>query len=277
MTTTADAPQVDAPSGSEPRDFICNVVPSKEIERDWQFSDSVESGVLGAVAAAPASVDLRAPWWTINNQESTGSCVGWATADGLVRYHLVKAGRLDENAMLSPRYVWMASKETDAITGRPETFIEQAGTTLKAAVDVVRRYGAALQTDLPFHIATNMFAGNENAFYAGCAQRRIASYFNLDRNLDNWKTWLATQGPILAALQVDASWDAATANAGRIDAFQPSTVRGGHAICIVGYDADGRFIVRNSWGTGWGDDGFGYPSPDYITAAFFDESYGITV
>jgi C1A family cysteine protease len=41
--------------------------------------------------------------------------------------------------------------------------------------------------------------------------------------------------------------------------------------------ASGRFIVRNSWGTGWGDDGFGYVTPAYIAAGFFDESYGISV
>ena len=54
-------------------------------------------------------------------------------------------------------------------------------------------------------------------------------------------------------------------------------MRGGHAVCIVGYRSDGRFIVRNSWGTGWGDHGFGYLAPSYISAAFFDESYGITL
>jgi hypothetical protein len=59
--------------------FICNVEPSKATENDWQFSDSVTSGALGLVSAIPPSVDLRAPWWTINTQESTGSCVGWAT------------------------------------------------------------------------------------------------------------------------------------------------------------------------------------------------------
>src|SRR5215813_15411316 len=41
--------------------------------------------------------------------------------------------------------------------------------------------------------------------------------------------------------------------------------------------ANGRFIIRNSWGTGWGDHGFAYASPAYITAGFFDESYGVTV
>jgi len=54
-------------------------------------------------------------------------------------------------------------------------------------------------------------------------------------------------------------------------------VRGGHAVALVGYRADGRFIVRNSWGTSWGDHGFAYPSETYINAAFYTESYGVTL
>ena len=33
------------------------------------------------------------------------------------------------------------------------------------------------------------------------------------------------------------------------------TFQGGHAIAIVGYDEEG-FIIRNSWGSGYGDDGY---------------------
>ena len=257
--------------------FICNVIPSKGTDNDWQLVDSIAAGSIGAPAALPKSVDLHTSWWAINNQENTGSCVGWATADGVVRYQMVKAGRITQKQLLSPRHVWMASKETDTITTRPESFIEGAGTTLKAAVDVARKHGVALMDDLPFHIQTKMFTGNENTFYASCAQRKVAAYFNLHRNLTSWKTWLAGNGPILAAFNVDSSWDNAAANGGKIDTFHPDTVRGGHAICIVGYRADGRFIVRNSWGTGWGVNGFGYLHPDYIAAAFFDESYGVTL
>ena len=264
-------------SRDEMEQFICNVKPSKATENDWQFGDSVTSGALGLVAAIPPSVDLRAPWWTINSQESTGSCVGWATADGLVRYHMVMAGRITPDQLLSPRHIWMASKETDVITTRPETFLERAGTTLKAAVDVARKQGVALMTDLPFHLQTNMYLGAENTFYASCAQRRVSAYFNLKKKLTEWKEWLASNGPILAALNVDSSWDDAASNDGRVDTFRPDTVRGGHAICVVGYRTDGRFIVRNSWGTAWGDQGFGYLHPDYIQSAFYNESYGVTL
>ena len=256
---------------------ILNVEPSKGTETDWTFHDSVSGGAIRAVAAPPASVDLRKSWWAINDQEDTGSCVGWATADGVVRYHMVKANRLRRNELLSPRFVWMASKETDEYTTRADTFLEAAGTSLKAAMDVVRKFGAVREPLLPFHIGTKMHVGPENAFYSEAAQRKIAAYFNLQRNLAQWKTWLATNGPILAALSVDQTWENATATGGNIDVFMPNTVRGGHAIAIVGYLASGRFIVRNSWGTGWGDRGFGYVTPAYIAAAFFDESYGVTL
>src|SRR6185503_6927028 len=79
---------------------ICNLEPSKGTETDWSFLDSVAGGALTAVAAPPSSVDLRAAWWAINDQEDTGSCVGWATADGIVRYHMVNAGKLTKTALL---------------------------------------------------------------------------------------------------------------------------------------------------------------------------------
>ncbi len=263
------------PAASKQR--ICNLVPSKDTEGDWQFETAVASGALGAVAALPSKVDLRKTWWKVGDQEDTGSCVGWATAEGVVRYHMVTAGKLGQSEPLSPRFVWMASKETDESTTLPETFIEGAGTSLKAAMDIARKRGVVTNKLLPFHVATKMYTGDEDAFFAQAAQRKISAYFNLRRDLAKWKSWLASHGPIMAGIAVDATWDNATATKGNLDVFQPNTVRGGHAITVVGYLANGRFIIRNSWGTGWGDKGFGYASPEYIAAAFFDESYGVTV
>ena len=256
---------------------ICNLKVSRDTASDWTIDQAIGSGAMTAVAALPPAVDLRAPWWTINDQGNTGSCVGWASTDGVARYHMVKANKLGQAVMLSPRYTWMASKETDSLIARPETFIEEAGTMLKAAVAVLKKYGAPPDSMLPFHINNTMYAGDENTFFATAAQRRIAAYYNLGNNVSKWRTWLASHGPILAGLSVDASWDHATATHGNIDTFQPNTVRGGHAVCIVGYRADHRFIVRNSWGTGWGDQGFGYVSEAYIQAGFFNESYGVTI
>lgn len=256
---------------------ICNLHPSRGTEQDWNFGHALAAGAMAAPPSPPPSVDLREPWWAIGNQEATGSCVGWASTDSLLRYHMVKAGKLSPDELLSPRYTWMASKETDEFVSRPETFIETAGTTLKAALDILRTYGAVPEALLPFHLATSMYADDENTFFATAAMRRIASYFNLSKSLQDWRVWLAGHGPILTGLNVDATWDNATATKGKLDDYQPNTVRGGHAICVVGYTADKRFIIRNSWGTGWGDQGYAYASEAYIQAGFYNEAYGVTV
>src|SRR5713226_6358460 len=141
---------------------ICNLVPSKSTEKDWKYEDAVAAGALGAVAALPPSVYLRQPWWTVGDQGQTGSCVGWASADGVVRYHMVSAGKLKKSQMLSPRYVWMASKETDEYTLRPESFVEEAGTSLKGAMDVCRKFGVATLAMLPFRITTLMYTDRKS-------------------------------------------------------------------------------------------------------------------
>lgn len=257
---------------------ICNLVPSHNTERDWRIEDAIAANAIEAPPAAlPASLDLRAAWWNIGNQSDTGSCVGWASTDGVTRYHMVQAAKIAKPGLLSSRCTWMASKETDQFTSRPETFIEEAGTSLKAGVDILRNYGAVPESMLPLTITNRMYVGSGNTFYATAAKLRIASYYNLGRDLASWRDWLASHGPFMAGLYVDATWDKATSTQGKLDIFQPKTVRGGHAVCVVGYTTDKRFIIRNSWGTAWGDKGFAYASEDYINAGFYTESYGITI
>jgi C1A family cysteine protease len=255
---------------------ILNVIPSENTEQDWTMNNALEADMLAAPAALPPSKDLRETWWKIGDQGSTGSCVGWGTAEGVLRWHFVKANKISQTANLSPRYVWMAAKETDEFVTRPTTFIESDGTSLKSALDITRKFGAVKDTVLPFSNG-NLYQGQVNTFYAIASQLKILAYVNMFKNFTEWRTWLANKGPILAALNVDKTWDDAASTQGKLDTFQPNTVRGGHCISIVGYKSDGRFIVRNSWGTTWGDKGFGYATEAYIQAAFYNESYGVNV
>jgi C1A family cysteine protease len=258
----------------QPNKRILNCIPSQNTEDDWGLAQALQSETVAAPGPLPTSVDLRAPWWDIGDQMQTGSCVGWATADSLARWHLVKLARIPEKDHLSVRYVWMAAKETDEFTSRPTTFIEREGTSLKTALDVARKYGLVPESALPFGKA-QLYTGDTKTFYALAAQLRINAYFNLHADAHAWRTWLATEGPILTRLDVDETWDNATSTAGNLDVYKPLTARGGHAVALVGYTAD-RFIVRNSWGTPWGDQGYGYASIAYAQAAF-TEAYGITV
>lgn len=258
---------------------ILNCIPSAQMENDWTYENAAEAGVLAAPAPLPAVVDLRESWWEVGDQGVTGSCVGWATADSVLRWHFVKANRLNPNELLSVRFIWMAAKETDEFISQPTTFIEKVGTSLKAALDIARKFGVVKDGILPFK-SGKLFPDDAKTFYAIAAQLKIDSYFNLGQDLAYWRVWLATKGPILTRLDVDQTWrNAESGGNGNLDVYQPyppnSPLRGGHAVTLVGYMAD-RFIVRNSWGKTWGDQGFGYASPAYAQTAF-TEAYGVSV
>jgi hypothetical protein len=253
---------------------ILNVRPSPKTEEDWTFETAEEADMVMAAPAIPSTKDLRASWWQVGEQGSTGSCVGWATADSVLRWHFVGAGRLAQTSMLSPRFVWMASKETDQFSTRPTAFIETEGTSLKAALDIARKFGVVRDTVLPFR-SGRLYPGQASTFYAVAAQLKVLAYFNLGSSQTNWRIWLATKGPILTRLNVDDAWYEATMNDGNLDEYRADTARGGHAVAIVGYRSD-RFIVRNSWGTDWGDGGFAYASSAYAQEAF-TEAYGVVI
>lgn len=197
---------------------IANVIPSMDTQEDWVMNNALGAGILAAPAAVPASVDLRTAWWKVGDQKTTGSCVGWATSEGVLRLHFVNANRISQTETLSPRFVWMAAKETDEFNSRPSTFIESDGTSLKSALDIARKFGVVKDTVLPF--ATGKLYQNEaDTFYAIASQLKIASYINLFKNVGQWRTWLATKGPLLVALGVDSTWDNATATKGKLDRY----------------------------------------------------------
>ncbi|MEV5963212.1 C1 family peptidase [Kribbella sp. NPDC051952] len=244
-------------------------MPSPEQENDWGYRTADEAGLVAA-AQVPKSMDLRDDsWWEIGDQKSTGSCVGWALADSVLRWHFVQASRIDKADKMSQRFIWMAAKETDESVDRPTTFIDTSGTWLKAALDVARKWGSVRESLLPFE-PTTLYGGPTATFYAIAAQLKIASYFNLGRDLADWRKWIANAGPILVRLDVDSTW--MKAPKGKLTTYKQPAEPAGHAVALVGYTSTG-FIVRNSWGTNWGDNGYAYATNAYTKAAF-TEAYG---
>jgi C1A family cysteine protease len=89
-----------------------------------------------------------------------------------------------------------------------------------------------------------------------------------------FKAWLAYNGPISTSLYCDSTWMQLKRD-GRLEKYDSKNIYGRHAVSIVGYTPT-HFIIRNSWGVGWGHKGFAYASYDYTRKAF-KEAYGIVV
>lgn len=87
--------------------------------------------------------------------------------------------------------------------------------------------------------------------------------FNINKNLTNlqMKTLLAA-APVGVLIYADDGFQAYSSGVytGCPSTFSTSFGKINHAVVIVGYDSNGNYIVKNSWGTTWGQNGFGVVS-----------------
>jgi C1A family cysteine protease len=98
---------------------------------------------------------------------------------------------------------------------------------------------------------------------AGCYQEavnnRVLSYQRVPQTLTSLKACLAHGYPIVFGFQVYETFESQQVAATGVVPL-PGTgeqLLGGHAVLAVGYDDTAtRFLVRNSWGPGWGQGGY---------------------
>jgi Papain family cysteine protease len=270
-----------AAPGGEPRLF--NVAESPD-----DVWGAIERGRLQDVDP-PTACDLRAgrPWYGIGDQEQTGSCIGWALADSVMRWQLVEAGRLPPHQRLSPRFVWMASKEWQAqrvgrahatvdelLAGwQPSTFLEEATTAAKDALQVARHLGVVTEPMLRWEGHLNR--GPEREFWRRAAEFKLEGYYtvtaaSLADRLRRWRQWISQHGPLMVIVAIDSSL---LAGEQVLSEFRPRQRRELHACALVGYTPE-HFIVRNSWSAKWADRGYAYAAPAWLGPAV-RECYGV--
>ena len=117
---------------------ILNCISSRETENDWRLKKAKTDGVISVKPKIPLSVDLRDnTWWKIKNQGTSGSCVGWAATDSLLRWHFTKKRKIKKEEDLSVRFIWMSAKEMDEFSKKPTACIDDSGTSIKTALSPV--------------------------------------------------------------------------------------------------------------------------------------------
>jgi C1A family cysteine protease len=99
-------------------------------------------------------------------------------------------------------------------------------------------------------------------------KNRTITYHRVTQDLDQMKGCLAAGYPFVFGFTVYSSFESQqVAQTGIVPMPQPDEeVVGGHAVMAVGYDdSKSSFLVRNSWGTGWGLNGYFWMPYAYLT------------
>ena len=216
---------------------------------------------IDAVTSLPSSVDLStaADMPPIYDQGQLGSCTGNAIA-GAVDYDNHKI----TGDFLTPSRLWVYYQER-VIEG---TVSQDSGGQIRDGMKAVAQLGVCPETDWPYVITT--FAQTPpQKDYTDAFKDRALTYEAVTQDLFALKSVLATSLPIVFGFTVYESFESpAVAASGVVPMPAPSEkVVGGHAVVLVGYnDAEDRFRVRNSWGTGWGQNGYFEMPYLYVTS-----------
>jgi C1A family cysteine protease len=106
------------------------------------------------------------------------------------------------------------------------------------------------------------------ACYSDATKYKAVLYQRVFQSINQMKGCLATGYPFVFGFTVYESFESQqVAQTGTVSMPAPNEqVLGGHAVLAVGYDdAQQRFIVRNSWGDGWGIKGYFTMPYSYLT------------
>lgn len=232
-----------------------------------------------ALKATPAKVDLREWCSPIEDQGALGSCTANAGV-GLLEYFENRAyGRhLDASRL----FLYKASRNLLHWNGDTGSYLR---TTMKAMV----LFGVPPEEYWPYQIGD--YEKEPSSFcYAFAASYKTLKYYRLDppgqplaETLDAVKTSLAGGLPAMFGFTVYSSVPPLGDGKGEIPfPGAGDRVEGGHAVVAIGYDDakkiggdTGALMIRNSWGTSWGNSGYGWLPYRYVTEGLADDFWSL--
>ncbi len=219
------------------------------------------------VAHLPPMVDLRPGCSPVVDQGELGSCTANAIASGLREYWLNQT--TTPWPRLSRLFLYYEERKLEG------TINEDSGAMIRDGMKVMASMGTCPEAEYLYDIT--QFRSSPTAQEIHDAQKYKISAYHRITSLTTLKAALAEGLPVVIGINIYESFEGdGPAKTGIIP--MPDTAKeqllGGHAVCAVGYDGAKQWvIVRNSWGTGWGDKGYFYLPYAYIAPKYTSDMW----
>jgi C1A family cysteine protease len=220
---------------------------------------------LEAPLALPARVDLRPNCPNIYDQGNLGSCTANAIA-GIFQYDRIKQNL--PNFVPSRLFIYYNERAMEGSVN------SDAGAYIRDGIKSVASEGVCRESLWQYDISRFATKPTDNC-YADAIKYLALSYFRLDNsNITELKNCLAAGFPFTFGFTVYQSFMEANSNGGVVSMPGNESIIGGHAVVAVGYDdTNSRFIIRNSWGTDVGDNGYYYMPYNYLTNTSLSDDF----
>jgi C1A family cysteine protease/predicted secreted protein len=211
--------------------------------------------VQGPVAAVAAGTSYNAcPGGTtagctpVKNQGNCGSCWAFGSVGPLEQAIKIKDGRTLD---LSEQYLVSCNSDGWSCSGGWWAHNYHMSKNISGEPGP----GAVYESEFPYQ-ATNVACNPPHTHYSKLATWVYIGNASSVPSTDAIKTAISTYGPVSAAVCVNSAFQAYTSGI-----FNPLTscTTINHAIVLVGWDdstSPGAWILRNSWGTTWGEGGY---------------------
>ncbi|MGN4668102.1 C1 family peptidase [Bacillus cereus group sp. MYBK234-1] len=200
----------------------------------------------------PNRIDLREYFPEVRSQGEFSTCVPFAVT-ALREYYIAKdtGARGSNITYLSPSYIYYPNGPKD-------------GMYFNSAFQILKQEGVPPETERLYDLNPENTDQFKEPFTSvqqkNAVPYKISSYqaIRQENLIADIKQALANQDPVLVGIHVYPNFDA-TPTSGIVPPVTERKSRGGHALVVVGYDETNKwFIVRNSWGTKFGKQGYAY-------------------
>ncbi len=217
-----------------------------------------ERSVAAAAVGAPTSVDWRnvggqSYVTPVKNQLQCGSCVSFCTCSTIESAVRIKLGNPSYSIDLSEGFLQFCGGGSCD------------GWGLTSGLDFAKSTGVTDEACMPYAAPPDMNCATSRCADWANRLTKISSYTGY-ATMDARKNAIASIGPVLAGMAVFNDFFAY--HSGVYVKTAGSPLAGYHCISCVGYDdAQQCWILKNSWGAGWGDGGFvriRYGQPDLL-------------